>query len=66
MDIRDILLEAAAEVQEAVREMMEELVHPQRLLALRAMWMQAPDEMKEEFAQTHPDEYRMLMDEMNE
>jgi negative regulator of genetic competence, sporulation and motility len=63
-DMRDILLEATAEVQEIFREVMEELVEPMEMEQARMLWSQLPDEAKELFAKENPDEYRMLMEQI--
>jgi negative regulator of genetic competence, sporulation and motility len=63
-DMRDILLEATAEVQEIFREVMEELIEPMEMEQARMLWSQLPDEAKEQFAHDNPDEYRMLMEQI--
>jgi negative regulator of genetic competence, sporulation and motility len=63
-DMRDILLEATAEVQEIFREVMEELIEPMEMEQARMLWSQLPDEAKELFAKENPDEYRMLMEQI--
>lgn len=64
LDMRDILLEATAEVQEIFREVLEELAEPMEAEKVRLMWAQLPDEAKEQFMRENPEEYRMLMEEM--
>ena len=61
-DIRDIMLEAIAEVQEIVREALQELALPQMKAQVRQTWASAPDEMKEAFNTERPEEYKQLMD----
>lgn len=63
-DLNDIMLEAAAEVQEIVRELLEELTEPHMQTQLRQSWMSAPEEIKEQFARERPEEYRALMNAM--
>ncbi len=46
-DLNDIMLEATAEVQEIIRELMAELAQPQQNRALPQSRMSAPDEMKD-------------------
>ncbi len=46
-DLNDIMLEATAEVQEIIRELMVELSLPQQNRALPQSRMSAPDEMKD-------------------
>lgn len=64
MDLRDIMLEATAEVQQILRELLQELTAEVDKDQVRMMWAQLPDEAKEQFMRENPDEYRMLMDEM--
>jgi len=65
-DLRDVMLEATAEVQELIREVMTELAEPQMKAKVREAWMSAPDEMKDQFANERPEEYRALMAAMEE
>ncbi len=65
-DLGDIMLEATAEVQEIVREVLDELQAPHQKQQMIRMWMQMSDEQKELFAQEQPDDYRTLMDALNE
>ena len=65
-DLKDIMLEATAEIQEIVREVMDELTEPQELEQIRQAWAAATDDEKEQFMQENPDEYRMLMDAIKE
>ncbi len=60
-DLNDLILEATAEVQEIVREVLEEFALPQIKRAVKQTWLSAPDEMKEQFAQGRPEEYAQLM-----
>lgn len=62
LDMQDLLLEATAEVQEIVRELLQELVMPKMRGQVKQMWMTAPDEMKEQFKQERPQEYAALME----
>jgi hypothetical protein len=66
LDLNDILLEATAEVQEIVRELMQELAEPHMRAQIRQAWMSAPDEMKDQFAKERPEEYRALMNALEE
>ena len=63
-DVRDVMLEAQAEVQAIMREVVQELVRPQMMAQLRQMWMSAPDEVKEAFKRDKPQEYAALMEEL--
>jgi DNA-binding MarR family transcriptional regulator len=65
-DLRDIFLEATAEIQEVIREVMEELTEPQELEQIRQMWAAATDEQKEQIMRENPEEYKALMDAINE
>ena len=66
LDLNDLMLEATAEVQEIIREIMEELAEPQMKAQAAAMWARMPDEMKELYAQERPEEYRAIMELLDE
>lgn len=57
IDIRDLMLEAQAEVQAIVREVAEELVMPQIAAQLRVKWSQMSDEARELFEKERPQEF---------
>ena len=61
MDIRDLMLEAQAEIQEIVQEVMQEILEPQMTDALRIRWDTVPEEMKEMLKQQNPKTYRRLL-----
>lgn len=63
-DMRDVVLEAQADLQEALRETMAELARPRMMAEVRRMWMTAPDEMKELFKRERPEEYAALMTDL--
>jgi len=63
-DLRDVMLEAQAEVQSVMREVMEELAMPQMLEELRLMWAQMPPEKKAKYQQDQPEDYEMLIELM--
>lgn len=63
-DIRDVILEAQAEIEAAMREVMRELVEPQMMARVRRMWLTAPDELKEMFRRERPEEYAALMNDL--
>jgi hypothetical protein len=65
-DLNDIMLEAVAEVQEIVRELMTELAIPRSRAQIGQAWASSPDEMKEQFAQERPDDYAALMSALEE
>lgn len=60
-DMKDVILEAQAEVMELVREVMQEIVTPQIKLGGRKLWATMPDEMKEQFKAERPNEYAEFM-----
>ena len=61
-DVRDTFLEAMAEVQEVMREVMQEMTEPQKKNEVAQMWMSTPDKMKEKFKAERPEEYAALME----
>lgn len=61
-DYRDLLLEAYADFQEIVTELLQELQMPQMLEALRVRWMTMPDEAKEQVKELYPDMYDEIME----
>ena len=63
-EIRDVMLEAVAEVQAIMREVAQDLVKPQMMRQIRQMWMTAPDEIKESFKLERPQEYAELMEDL--
>jgi len=63
-DLRDIMLEATAEIQEIVRDVLNELAEPHVLAEIQRQWATLPDDQKEKFMNENPDEYRALMDAM--
>lgn len=62
IDLKDLILEATAEVQETVREVMQELSEPRMTQGINQLWISMPDEMKENFKRERPAEYAALMD----
>lgn len=64
IDIRDVTLEAQAEVQGIIREVVQELMRPQMMAQVKQMWLNAPDEMKELFKRERPQEYAELMEDL--
>lgn len=62
VDLRDVTLEAAADVQALVREVLQELAEPALIEKVRRVWSTMPDEMKAQFEQDAPDEFRAFMD----
>lgn len=65
-DLRDIMLEATAEVQEIIREILQELAEPSEGSQVAQLWAQAPDDMKEQFANSQPEDYRNLITNLGE
>lgn len=64
MDIKDLMLEAQAELQEAVRSIAAELAKPRMMAEVRKAWVTAPDALKEQFKQERPEDYAALMKEL--
>lgn len=62
LDLRDIMLEAQAEVQVIMREVLQELALPQMVNKFRMTWKQMPPEMRQKFAEERPDEYSKLVE----
>ena len=65
-DVNDIMLEAVAEVQEILRELMMELSAPRAQGQIAQAWATQPDEMKDQFASERPDDYAALMNTLEE
>jgi hypothetical protein len=63
IDLRDIMLEAIAEVREVFRAVMIDLTKPMVELELARVWSTLPPEMKDRMRQEMPEEYEMLMQE---
>ena len=61
LDLRDVMLEAIADVREIFREVMIEATAPLVDMELRQMWAQMPQELKDRLAAERPEEYEMLM-----
>ncbi len=65
IDFRDMMLECTAEVKEIFRETMIELTEPIIEMELKMMWAQMPAELKDRLAKERPEEYAMLMKQIN-
>ena len=65
-DIRDVVLEAQAEVQEIMREVQQEIALPLMMEQFMMQWAQMPEEMKARFANERPQQYAALMDTMKD
>lgn len=63
-DLRDLMLEAQAEVQDVMREVMQGLAEPIMMEQIVMQWHSLPDEMKERFKMDRPQEYAQLMEMM--
>lgn len=61
VDYRDVMLAAAADVQEMMREFEMEMSLPQMMAEMGKMWATLPDEMREKFAKERPQEYAAFM-----
>lgn len=64
LDLRDVMLEAIADVREIFREVMIEATAPMVDMELRQMWAQMPQELKDRLAAERPEEYEMLMKQL--
>lgn len=63
-DIQQAILEAQAEIMEAMDAIQQATMKEQTTKDMRRLWVMMPDEMKEIFKQQQPDAYRQLMREM--
>ena len=63
-DLRDVMLEAQAEVQAIMREVLQEIALPMMMDTFKQQWFSLPPEMKEQFSRERPDEYKALMEMM--
>lgn len=61
-DLREIMLEAQAEVAEAMREVARDMALPQMVDTFRRTWTQLPQKMKEKFQKEKPEDYKALME----
>lgn len=57
VDYRDVMLAAAADVQEMMREFEMEMSMPQMVMEMKKLWATLPNEMREKFAKERPQEY---------
>lgn len=60
-EFQDAILDAQAEIMEALREVGRELLLPTIEKNAKAVWAQMSPEMKEQFKQERPEEYAALM-----
>jgi len=60
-DYKDLVLEAQAEVAEILQSVMQELMEPQMIAALRLRWGTIPEEAKELLRKQQPDTYNRLI-----
>lgn len=65
IDFRDMMLECTAEVKEIFRETMIELTEPLIEMELKRTWAMMPAELKDRLAQERPEEYALLMKQLN-
>lgn len=61
IDLQDLQLAAQAEFDEAVGELMEELVQPLLERAIAMRWATLTDDQKEMIKQAYPDIYAEIM-----
>jgi hypothetical protein len=66
IDLRDVTLEATAEVQAVLMEVTRELTEPQQEALVRRMWAEMPEEMKAQFQKEDPQGFAALMDLLDE
>ena len=62
LDLRDVLLEAVADVRVVFRDVMMELTAPVVNQELIKAWAMMPPELKDRLAKERPEEYKQLMD----
>lgn len=62
IDLRDMMLEVTARVQELMMEFEKQLTLPKMKSQFAQLWVKLPDEAKEKFKAEKPDEYRALME----
>lgn len=62
IDFRDLMLEAAAEIESLMQELERDLNKPKMKAKFARLWREMPDEQKEAFRRDKPNEYRVLMD----
>lgn len=61
----DLLLEAQAAMSRRVGKLKQKLVLPLMQEQFATQWAMMPNEMKEQFKNKRPEEYRMLMEMIN-
>ena len=61
-DLRDVMLEVVAAVQETMRELEREIMEPQIMDAVIEAWMSQPADVKEKFKQEKPEAYQAMME----
>lgn len=66
IDLRDLVLEAQAELDEALQELTTELLEPLMLQAMRMKWATLPPEQKEAMQKEYPDIYENIVGMMNQ
>lgn len=64
MDLTDIALEAAADVEEMMREFELDAAKPQMKVSFAKLWREMSDEAKEQFKKEKPDAYHALMESL--
>lgn len=61
-DLRDVMLEVVAGVQETMRELEQEIVEPQVMEAVVEAWTLQSAEVKEKFKRERPEAYAAMME----
>lgn len=64
IDLRDLMLEAQADMQDVVQEVMQEIMEPQMINALRLRWGTVPEDAKEFLKKEQPETYHRLLQMM--
>jgi len=63
-DYRDLLLSATADVTRLMGEVMQEMTAAEANEQMLMIWHSLPAEMKEKFKKDRPEEYKLLMDQL--
>jgi ppGpp synthetase/RelA/SpoT-type nucleotidyltranferase len=64
IDLRDMMLKAAADVQKAVMQFEMDVQKPAVRTDMAKLWMNLPDDMKEKFKAEQPEAYAALIKEI--
>lgn len=61
LEFQDVWMDAQAEVQEVVREIVSEWSAPVMMQQMRLLWAVIEPELKEQFKREHPEDYANLV-----